>query len=163
MLFSDAVAAIAAALTAVMTAPNANIRYTAVAAGTGGNAITVAYVVPAGAGAALSIGVAGNAITVNSATAGAGVASSTAAQVIAAIIASGPASALVTAALSGNADGTGIINAMAATNLAGGAAAIAATVWSFGAFVRNFVARAPIDNKLSFRATLKLTGQPVLA
>ena len=38
-----------------------------------------------------------------------------------------------------------------------------ATKWTFDAYVRSFVPRAPHDGKLSFRATLKVTGQPVLA
>ncbi len=164
LAFPDAVAAAFAALNAVFTNPNANIRFRAVASGVGGNAIRVAFVVPAGAGAALGVVVAGNDITINLATAAAGVASSTADQVIAAIIASGPASALVIAERGANADGTGICTpGFALLNLAGGAAAIAGTFWTFSAFVRNFVARAPMDGKLSHRATLKVTGQPVLA
>jgi hypothetical protein len=163
VLFPDGIAAIAAALNSVFTDPNANIKYTAVTPGVGGNAISVTHVVPAGAGAALTIGVVGNAITVNSATAAAGVASSTAAQVIAAVIASAPAAALVTPSLGANATGAGIINALALANLAGGAAAVAQSQWSFVAFMRNFRALAPSNGKLSFRGTLKITGQPVLA
>lgn len=96
-----------------------DITYIAKTPGTGGNAITVTNVV-AGNNTALSIGVAGSAITVNIATNGGGAATSTSAQVVAAIIASGAASALVSAAVTGNT--TTVQTAVGATNLAGGAA-----------------------------------------
>lgn len=162
LIFSDGIAAVFAALNSVMTDPNANIHIVAQAAGVAGNAITVAYVV-AGVSTPLTVGVAGNAITVNVATSAGSAAISTADQVIAALTASAPALALVAASRGANATGAGIVNALAAANLAGGAAAIAGTQWSFTAFVRNFVARAPHDGKLSFRGTLKVTGQPTLA
>jgi hypothetical protein len=161
-IFSDAVAAVKASLAAAMTDPNANIIFTAATAGTAGNATTVTFAV-AGNNTALSIGVAGSAITVTVATNGSGAAVSTADQVIAAIAASGPATALVIATRGMNANGAGVVNARALANLTGGLAAVAGTVWSFTAYVRNFVARAPHDGKLSFRATLKVTGQPTLA
>lgn len=102
-----------------------DLTYTAVTPGTGGNAITVANVV-AGNNTALTIGVAGSAITVNEATNGGGVATSTAAQIAAAIIASGAATALVSVAVTGN---TGTVQTAAgATNLAGGAALVNPTV-----------------------------------
>lgn len=162
LLFSDAVAAVKATLLAVMTDPNANIIFTAATAGTGGNAVTITFTV-AGASTALTIGVVANAITVNVGTNGTSQAISTADQVIAAIAASGPATALVIATRGMNANGQGIVNARALTNLAGGAAAIAGTVWSFSALVRHFAASAPHDGKLSFKSTLKVTGMPTLA
>lgn len=162
LVFPDGLAAVKAALNSIMTDVNASIRFTADAAGTGGNAITVAFVV-AGNNTPLTIGVVGNAITINVATNGTGVPTSTADQVIAAIAASGPAQALVDAERGPNASGAGIVNAIALTNLAGGAAAVAATFWTFAAYVRNFVARAPHDGKLSWRGTLKVTGKPTLA
>lgn len=97
-----------------------DITYTAVNQGTGGNAITVVYVV-AGNNTALSVAVAGSAITVNLATNGGGVGTSTAAQVQAAIAASAPATALVTAAVTGTAATVQV--AHAAANLAGATAA----------------------------------------
>lgn len=97
----------------------ADITYTAKSPGTGGNAITVTYVV-AGNNTALSVGVVSNAITVNLATNGGGAATSTAAQVAAAVNASGAASALVGAVVTGNQNT--VQAAQAATNLAGGAA-----------------------------------------
>jgi hypothetical protein len=100
---------------------NAGITYTAKTAGTGGNSITVAYVV-SGNNTALSVAVVSNAITVNVATGGGGAATSTATQVKAAVDASGPASALVATALIG--DGSGVVSAVTATNLAGGIALV---------------------------------------
>lgn len=98
-----------------------DITYRAKAAGAA-SAITIANVV-AGNSTALSIGVAANAITVNEATSAGGVAISTAAQIQAAIIASAPASALVTASITGTA--SNVQTAVAATNLAGGTATAA--------------------------------------
>lgn len=94
----------------------ADITYTAVNQGTGGNAITVVYVV-AGNNTALSVAVAGSAITVNLATNGGGAATSTAAQVQAAVAASVAASALVNSAVTGTAATVQAAHAVA--NLAG--------------------------------------------
>lgn len=162
LVLSDGIAAVFAQLNSVMTNPNANINWKAVTAGTAGNAITVTFVV-AGVSTALSIGVVGNAITVNVGTNGTSAPISTADQVIAAVAASAPATALVISSRGNNADGTGVVNALAIANLAGGAAAVAATQWTFSALVQNFVVSAPHDGKLGFRGTLKVTGQPVLA
>lgn len=74
--------------------PNTNLLYTADLAGTAGNNIRVRYVV-AGNNTALSVVVASNDITVNLATNASGIPTSTAAQIKAAVIASGPANALV--------------------------------------------------------------------
>jgi len=97
-------------------AANADVTYTAINGGISGNDITIAYIDPAGA-AALSVVVVGDAITVNLAHDGAAI-TSTAADVVAAVAASGAASLLVT----GVADGTGLglVNAEVATNLADG-------------------------------------------
>ena len=91
-----------------------SITYTAKATGTGGNSITIAYVIGATPGQEV-VTVVGNAITVQIATT-----VSTANQVLAAINASAAASLLVTAYL--NAAGTTAQTAVAATNLASGAA-----------------------------------------
>lgn len=98
---------------------NSNLTFTSKLAGTAGNAITVRYLV-AGASTPLTVGVAGNAITVNVATSAGSAATSTGAQVRDAIRASGPASALVSVALASGNDGTAVVGAFAATNLAGG-------------------------------------------
>jgi hypothetical protein len=102
------------------------LTFTAVAYGTGGNSITITYVDPAANDAALGVVVAGSAITVNLATDGGGVITSTAAMVLAAIEASGPASALVDVAIdtgdSGVADdGSGVVTALASAPMTGGA------------------------------------------
>lgn len=110
---------IAATLTTALAGANNDMTYTADVAGSGGNAITVAYVV-AGLNTALSVGVVGNAITVNVATDGAGAATSTAAQVKTAVDASAPASALISVANAGGDSGAGVVTAMAATALTGG-------------------------------------------
>lgn len=102
------------------------LTFTAVAYGTGGNSITIEYLDPSANDAALSIDVVGNAITVNLATGGAGAITSTAAAVLAAIEASGPAAALVTVAIdtgdTGIADdGSGVVTALASAPMTGGA------------------------------------------
>lgn len=109
----------AAALTTALTGTNNDLTYTAKTVGASGNAITLTYVV-AGVSTPLSVSVSGNAITVNVATDATSVATSTAAQVRDAVNASGPASALVTAANATGNDGTGVVTALAATPLAGG-------------------------------------------
>jgi phage tail sheath protein FI len=91
------------------------IKWEAVAAGLVGNSITVALVA-AGNNTSLSVTVLNQAITVNLATDAEGIATSTVAQVLAAIAAHAQASALVTAT---SAD-TGTVSAAAATPLAGG-------------------------------------------
>jgi hypothetical protein len=68
----------------------------------------------------VSLQVQGTDITVNVATNGGGAATSTASQILAAIEASPDASALVTVALAPGSDGSGVVTAMAQTNLSGG-------------------------------------------
>lgn len=99
----------------VTGAANGNVKYVAVAAGSSGTAVTIAHVV-AGANTPLTVGVSGNAITVNVATNGGSAATSTATQVAAAIAGSGPAAALVTATALGS--GAGVVGAKAPTALA---------------------------------------------
>jgi hypothetical protein len=106
-------------LTTALTGTNNDLTYTAIGAGVTGNAITIAYVV-AGASTALSVSVAGNAITVNVATSSGSAATSTAAQVAAAIAAHAVASLKVNVANAPGNDGTGVVTALAATPLAGG-------------------------------------------
>lgn len=103
-----------------------SLTFTAVTAGPAGNSISIAYVDPAANDAALSVVVVGNAITVNLATGVAGAITSTAALVLAAIEASGPAAALVTVAIDAadtgaGDDGSGVVTAMALANLENGA------------------------------------------
>lgn len=95
-----------------------DVTFTAVTPGAAGNSITVAFVV-SGNNTPLSVGVAGSAITVNVETDGGGLPLSTKAEVVAAILASGPASALITASVP-LANEDEVVAAEAITNLAGG-------------------------------------------
>ena len=102
------------------------LTFTAVAYGAGGNSITVAYVDPGAPSQALAIVVAGNAITANLATNGGSAIISTAAEVKAAVEASGAAAALVTVAIDATDtgiadDGSGVVPALASAALSGGA------------------------------------------
>jgi hypothetical protein len=114
------IAASAASLTTSLAGANNDLTFTADTAGSGGNSIRVRYVV-AGTSTALSVSVSTNDITVNVATNGGGAPTSTAAQVKTAVDASGPAAALINTANAAGNDGTGVVAAMAFTNLAGGA------------------------------------------
>lgn len=105
-----------ASLTTQLTGTNNDVVYTAVAAGWIGAQVSVAYVV-AGVNTPLSVSVSGLAITVAIATDGTGAPTSTAAQVKAAIEASGAASALVAVALAPGNNGSGVVTAMPATFL----------------------------------------------
>jgi hypothetical protein len=108
-----------ATLTTALTGTNNDLTYTARAGGTAGNSVTIAYVV-AGLNTALSVTVAGSAITVNLATDGAGAATSTANQVRTAVLASAAAMTLLGAVTVAEGDGTGVVTALAATALTGG-------------------------------------------
>jgi len=111
-----------ATLTTALAGANNDITYVAKTGGTAGNSIRVTYVVSGGT-VARSITVAGNDITVNLATTtGAVNATETATNIAAAVNANGSASALVFAEVAAGNDGTGVLSAMAFTNLAGGAA-----------------------------------------
>jgi hypothetical protein len=98
---------------------NSNIKYTAQGSGTIGNQLTIAYV-RAGNNTVLSVAVSGRAITVNLATNGSGVATSTGTQVRDAVNAHAVAGPLVAAALATGNDGTGIPTEFTAQFLTGG-------------------------------------------
>lgn len=99
---------------------NAKLSFMAKVPGTAGNAYTVRYVNPGTASAALSIGVVGTAITVNLATNGASAITTKANDIANAInVYATPANALVQAYVPPGSDGTGVVVAVAATNLAG--------------------------------------------
>lgn len=108
--------AVASALT--LGAANAGVAFTAVAVGSAGNSLNVILKNPAAPSAALSVVVSGRDITVNLATNGSSVVTSTAGQVVTAINGSGPASALLTASNVG--DGSGTIIPTVRTWLSGG-------------------------------------------
>jgi hypothetical protein len=108
-----------ATLTTALAGTNNDLTFIARTPGTAGNSLRVAIAV-AGNNTPLSVAVAGNDITITSATNGAGAATSTAADVVKAVNFSTTASAKVWAAVAvpGN-DGTGVVTALALTNLAG--------------------------------------------
>lgn len=102
------------------------LTFTAVEYGTSGNDITVEYVDPGANSQSLAVSVTHKRIIVSLATNGGGSITSTAAQVLAAVNAHIEAGALVTATVytadSGTADdGSGVVTAMAAASLSGGA------------------------------------------
>lgn len=99
---------------------NKDLTFTAKDAGAEGSQASIRYVV-AGVSTPLSVTVSGRAVTVNVATDGASAATSTANQVLAAVNASPAASAVLTAALATGSSGVGVVAALSATNLAGGA------------------------------------------
>lgn len=108
-----------ATFTTALAGANNDLTYTALNAGTTGNAITVTYVV-AGNSTPLSVSVTGTAITVNVATSGGGAATSTAAQVRDAVNGSAQAAALVHVDNAAGNDGTGVVTALSAQSLAAG-------------------------------------------
>lgn len=120
-------AAASATLTTSLTGTNNDLVFTAASSGTFGNRVRVAYLDPGANDATLSVAVVGDTsfetINVSLATNGSGTITSTAAQVQAAIEAHADASGLVTIAAAGGNDGSGVVTALAATALSGGAAA----------------------------------------
>ncbi len=102
------------------------LTFTAVAYGAEGNDITIAYVDPAANDAELSVSVDGTDIVVSLATGVAGAITSTAAEVLAAIEATPAADALVTVVINAadtgaGDDGSGVVTALAAAPMTGGA------------------------------------------
>lgn len=113
-------AGVRASLTTALAGTNNDLVWRALHAGAAGNNIRIRYVV-AGVSTPLSVSVSGNDITVNVATNGASAATSTAAQVRAAVEGHATAGKMVFAQNAGADDGTGVVAALAFTNLAGGA------------------------------------------
>jgi hypothetical protein len=109
-----------ASLSTSLTGNNNDLVFTAKEAGTEANSIRVRYVDPGAPSASLSVGVSGNDITVNLATDGSSVITSTATQVKDAVNAHATAKNMVSAALKSGNDGTGVVTALAFTNLANG-------------------------------------------
>lgn len=104
--------------TRTIGAGNAAVLYTSNKGGVGGNSVRTAHVV-SGTNTVFSIVVSGNDITVNAATDGAGLSTTTAAAAMAAVNAHATAKLLVTASLPGT--GASVITASALANLTGGA------------------------------------------
>lgn len=107
-------------LTTALAGTNNDLTFTAKRKGVAGDSIRVRYVDPGAPDAALSVVVAGTDITVNLATDGTSVITTTAADIAAAIAASLDANALVGVANAGGNDGTGLVIALAYTPLSGG-------------------------------------------
>ena len=114
---------VAAVLTTALAGVNNDLTFLAKTAGTAGNSITVALVAPDAANAVLSVDVASSAVSVNLATGPGKAITSTATDVRNAINADAEAKALITASLAPGNSGAGIVTALSAANLAGGAAA----------------------------------------
>lgn len=111
-----------ASLATGTAAGNNGITWAAVTYGLAGNNITVHLKNPKANSQALSISVAGTAITVNLATSAAGAITSTAAQVIAAVTANAMAALLLRAAATGASTGASVVGAsVKAQPLTGGA------------------------------------------
>ncbi len=108
-----------ASLTTAHAGTNNDLVHTARVRGADGNNIRVRYVV-AGASTPLSVAVSGNDITVNVATNGSSAATSTSAQVLAAMNADMATQRLVTTSHAAGNDGTGVVAALGYTNLTGG-------------------------------------------
>jgi hypothetical protein len=115
-LATYAAATFATLSTNLTNATHNDLTFTAVRTGDSGTAITVAYIDPATETAAESVSVVGSAIAVTLRSVSAVL--STAAQVKAALDASPAVAAFITTALKSGNNGTGLVAAMTATNLA---------------------------------------------
>jgi Bacteriophage tail sheath protein len=106
-----------ATLTTALAGSNNDLLFTAYERGSGGNSYRIRYVV-SGNNTPLTVTISDKDITVNVATNGGGTATSTAAQVKAAVNAAVPLHVVATDAPSN--DGTGVVTALAFTSLSGG-------------------------------------------
>lgn len=113
-------AEVKSALATGVVASNNAITWTSKLTGALGDAIRVVLKDPAANSAALSVAVSGKVITVNLATSGGGVITSTATQVMTAIAGNAAANALVGVASTGASTGAGVVEAVASTALSGG-------------------------------------------
>lgn len=108
-----------ATLTPALTGTNNDPLISALYAGSAGNSIRFRIVV-SGVSTPASVSVSGNDITFNSATNGSSAATSTLDQMIAAVNADASAAKLVFLQRAAGNDGTGVVAALAFTNLTGG-------------------------------------------
>jgi hypothetical protein len=125
-------AAVAASLKTGVVGENNALTFTANEPGDGGNDLSIA-ILNTGKEKALAVDVDGDKIVVTAATnnVGAGEITSTAAQVIAAILEHDTASQLLTAANTGASSGAGVVKAVAETPLAGGTDSATAVAKAF--------------------------------
>jgi hypothetical protein len=114
------IAGVKASVTIDPAGVNNALVWTAVAEGTPGNVITVQYINPGTPSAVLSVVRTGPVIVVNLATDGASVVTTTANQIITAILASTSISEIVTVVLASGNDGTGVVAATIVIPLIGG-------------------------------------------
>jgi flagellin len=158
-------AAVASTLARTSAAVNSDLTFTDARqdAGASDTAVSVAFV-NAGVSQTLTVSVTGTAISVRLATDGAGVITSTGAQVKAAIDASTSAAALVTVAQEGL--GGGLVDAAAAANLAGGTnAEITLESTDFGSdqFVAVDVLAGTFNTEVGGTTTFRSTGSDIVA
>lgn len=113
---------VAAALTTALAGDDNDVTFTAVETGADGNNITVAYVDPEANDSGANVVVDGTDIVINLGTDDEGEILTTATHIVNLITQSSAASALVTAELATENDGTGVVIAMTETGLADGAA-----------------------------------------
>lgn len=118
-----------ATLETALTGENNDLKYTAKGTGTAGDNVSIEYADPAVESAELEVVVDGSEITVNLATndQNGGEIITTADEIKAAIALVPAAVALVTVADKAGNDGSGVVTAMAKTNLSGGVNPVAAT------------------------------------
>lgn len=109
-----------ATLTTGVVANDTALVWTAVETGSPGNGVAVALLDPAANGSALAITVSGKSLFVSLATDGGGDITTTGAQLIAAVAGNANAAALVSVANATGSDGSGVLEASALRNLAGG-------------------------------------------
>lgn len=112
-----------ATLTTALTGADNDLTFTAKRGGSWGNSIRVRYVDPGAPSATLSVDVDGFDITVNLATDGSSVITSTANEVAAALVSNDYATRLVEVELAGS-SGAGVVTALSFTALAGGSYAV---------------------------------------
>jgi hypothetical protein len=149
-------------LETTLTGANNDLLFTAAAGlpGTAGDAVSVEFVDPATPDAALDVTVAGTDITVDLATDGGGAIVSTAAQVAAAVTGDVDANVLVTVANAPGNDGTGVVTALAQTNLAGGfdGGALLSTAAEVEAAVEGATGIVTVANKVGNNGTGVVTA-----
>lgn len=117
-----------AALTTSLTGDDNDLVITRIIAGEAGNAVTVEFADPSANDAALSVAVTPAAIVVNLATDSEGTITSTAAEVAAALAADPVFAQHFTVANADSNDGSGVVTALAETNLTGGTEGTFATL-----------------------------------
>jgi uncharacterized protein len=116
----DSQAEVKATLSTGTVSSNNALTFTSKLSGSVGNQIAIQFKDPKANSAALSVAVSGKSVTVSLATDATGTITSTAANVIAAIVASTDASALVSVANTGTSTGAGAVAALSSTKLSGG-------------------------------------------